>query len=598
MAKTVVDNHVKMKLLLEFEAAFPNEKARTVEEYLKGGGRSVILNVASFLLGFKNQKSQYANHKEALEMFFSEENVAFAQQVFARIKELEKSNRVQIFSVQSALELFETFFQKPEEKETQGKADFEVNMFKALLVLNSQYTEKQKMASQSTQGLDELEFPMKLFCMVYPISDKLNYNMQEQWVTQILKAIFLFEFLEENAKDLLAAFLSFFNCKTWQEYLTRLLPLTLSAVEDKKREAHTDIVIPKDKDFKQNCAFLEKLIVKESELFQEYDFLSLRARPFYKVEEGVYRIIFNLFVVEKIFKGVYFLLKEVNDKLQPPQKIKELKSFFGDEFSEKVLLYEILKVVYSNNCIAFSGKQLADMGINGAPDYYIREGRDIILYESKDFLIPAAVKDSFDYSQYENEFEKKLYFIDVNGTEKPKAVLQLINNVRRLLQTNFDADKKYNYREVCIYPVLITHDHQYEVPGFNSLLNYWFQAELEKLEHEGLFIRRVQPLVVVNIDVLIFHQIPLQIVHLHQMIKEYVDYIKIDSRVRFKTEEEAGNYLTSKQTPFSVFIDNEFAKRGLRQVPLEPLKKAGWKLFAEEKENTQKEADESNKVSA
>jgi hypothetical protein len=53
--------------------------------------------------------------------------------------------------------------------------------------------------------------------------------------------------------------------------------------------------------------------------------------------KSTYRIIYNLFVVEKIFKGLYFLLRDINDELPEEFKIKQFKSFNGDEFSEKIL---------------------------------------------------------------------------------------------------------------------------------------------------------------------------------------------------------------------------------------------------------------------
>ena len=182
-----------------------------------------------------------------------------------------------------------------------------------------------------------------MFCMGYPVSDKSNYNINLIWVTQMIKSIYLFQFLETNqtAQPLLAAFLAYFNCSTWQEYLKSFLPLTLPAIKN-EGEAYTDIVVEQGEKFEQGCTFIEKLIVQENDELDSNDFLSIRAKPFYKVEEGVYRIIFNLFVVEKIFKGVYFLLRDVNKKLPKTDRIKEIRSFYGDEFSEKILCYNVM----------------------------------------------------------------------------------------------------------------------------------------------------------------------------------------------------------------------------------------------------------------
>lgn len=201
-----------------------------------------------------------------------------------------------------------TSFLRTTKEETQTHAEFEKNLFKAYLVLNTEFTKKQKAAFTSTEELeDNLKLSMMMFCMEYPVSDKSNYDIREIWATQTIKSIYLFEFLETTpkTKGLLAAFLAHFNSPTWQEYLKNILPLTVSAIKN-ENEAHTNIFVTPDEKFDEGCAFIEKLIVQENQELDNNDFLTVRSRPFYKINDGVYRIIFNLFVVKKIFKGVYF----------------------------------------------------------------------------------------------------------------------------------------------------------------------------------------------------------------------------------------------------------------------------------------------------
>lgn len=566
--KPLIENPFKMIRLLEFEVAFPNEQPKTVEEYLKGGSKELILNAAAHFLGFKNQKSNYEDPKQALEMFFRTENQGLASEVYKNIITINKP--VHIFNVYSSLKLFEIFFKVNSEEENQNEAEFEVNLFKALLVLNSSFTKNQFTTFHSTIGLPkELKLPMMLFCGSYPISDKINYNINVLWTSQFIKAMYLFQFLESDPRtqQLLLEFLNRFECTNWKEYLKRLLPLTISVIKN-DRETHTDINIKSGEDFLKDCRFLEMLCINLDDEIEESDFLALRSKPFYKIGDGVYRIIFGLFVVEKIFKGIYFQLREINKLLPKQTRISNLKSLFGDVFSEKILSYRIFREIYPNNCIAISGEEFSIRKIDGAPDYYIRKGKDILLVESKDFLIPASVKDSFDFSMYENEFEKKLYFTDHNGIEKPKAVLQLINNIRKLIKSEFIADQNYKYKEITIYPILLTHDHQYDVEGFNFLLNYWFHTELEILATEGFFIHKVKPLVVVNIDFLFHHQVALRNnLNLHEILRMYIEHIHINPVMKFSSDSERDDYLTSKLIPFSVFMDNLFVRRGWKEIP-------------------------------
>ncbi len=574
-------NAVTKILLLEFEVAFPGEERLSIEQYLTGSSREMILNAAALFLGFKNHKSKFDDNKEFLGMFFRKENNGLANQIYERIKEFEKKGvRIGIINTYSSLKLFEYFFSKPEEPETQTQAELEVNLFKAYLTLNSEFTEKQSVAFPSAQESDEeLKIPMMMFCMQYPVSDKSNYDINQIWATQMIKAIYLFQFLEshEKTQPLLAAFLSYFNCPTWQEYLKSLLPLTTPAIKS-EREAHTDIVVEPGEKFEQGCAFIEKLMVQEQDELDPNDFLTIRAKPFYKVKDGVYRIIFNLFVVEKIFKGVYFLLRDVNKTLPAASRIKEIKSFYGDEFSEKILCYKVLESIYPNKCIRFSGKELADMNIDAAPDYYVRKGKNIVLVESKDFLIAAEKKMSFDFNVYEEEFGRVLDFEELpDGKIKPKAVVQLINSIRRILKKEFSADTDYHYKDVFIYPVLLTHDHQYDTPGFNELIDFWFQDALLELAKEGLFIHHVKPLSVVNIDSLIYNQVGLSKgIPLHEMLNLYHENKKVEKQKKknFKSQAEYDQYFDeykqmrmSKLIPFSMFIDKYFHKEGLWKLP-------------------------------
>ncbi|MEJ7827713.1 MAG: hypothetical protein WKF91_05950 [Segetibacter sp.] len=324
MKSSLIGDGVTMGQLLEFEVAFPQEKPRELEEYLVGGSRDIILNVAAAFLGFKNQNSRFKQSKHLLEAIFSAENNAFAKEVYDKIKYIEAQGKeVGIVNPISSLKLFETFFQSEVQEATQTHAEFEVNLFKAYLALNSKFTDAQKVAFSSVEDLDnDLKSPMMIFCMYYPASDKVNYSMEEIWVTQTIKSIYLFQFLEsqDQTRPLLEVFLKHFHCKSWQQYLKSLLPLTMTAFKN-ENEAHIDITVTNDEKFEETCAFLEKLIVQEDDELDEYDFLTLRSQPFYKVDEGVYRIIFNLFVVEKIYKGAYFLLRDANSKLPKGQRI-------------------------------------------------------------------------------------------------------------------------------------------------------------------------------------------------------------------------------------------------------------------------------------
>jgi hypothetical protein len=81
----------------------------------------------------------------------------------------------------------------------------------------------------------------------FPYSELINNDISEVLAGQIIKSIFLFEFLETDARtnDILAEFLKYFECADWQTFLKSTLPLAFAVIKSEK-EAHIDIVIRKD----------------------------------------------------------------------------------------------------------------------------------------------------------------------------------------------------------------------------------------------------------------------------------------------------------------------------------------------------------------
>jgi hypothetical protein len=568
-----IENPFKWRIRLEYGAVFPGEKLNNPSHFLKGISREMLLAVAVYFLGFKNRKSEYEDIKKLFEHFFCSDNKKFAVEMYNRIKKFEKEiqKTALIINPYASLKLFQHVFESPDQKEIQSNIDFEQNVFRAYLTINEEMSDIEDTASNSTRELEaDLRFPMLMFCSTYFYSDVLNTDVYAQWANQTIKAIFLFRFLENNPLTipLLTVFLKHFNCKTWKEYLKRLLPLSTATIQS-DREGHIDFPVTRDENFHESCLFIEKLIVQNTSSDMDYDFINLRARPFYKISDGVYRLIFGLFTIEKIFKGLYFILKEINDKQPPAQKISNLKAIYGEEFSEHVLLYEILKIVFPGKYICYSGKEIKSMGFSAEPDYYIRRYKKTLLFESKDILIPAVVKQSGDFNKYQDEFEKRLYFENKNGKEKPGAVMQLINNIKRILKNEFTFDKDYFYKDIFIYPILVLHDQQYETAGLNKLIDYWFQAELEILEGEGFYTNHIKPLVIINIDTLIYHQdlFNEEKIILTDIIDSYIEYTSTVRKKMFASKEEAEEYFSKKIIPFSIFCDNYISKLGLRKIP-------------------------------
>ena len=565
--------YVKLQQLLEFETVFPKENVLSPLEYLKGGNKDVILKIAAIFNTFDVRIDSENDYRKIFNNIFCDQNDEFKNYLLSKILELERDNqaKVLVFNPYSNIKLFEIMFNQPDEKEIQDAVEFERNFIKAYLAINSYNTKDEKRSEDSIKELpSNLKIAMSLFCILFPKYDKINYNKNELWVTEIYKAVYLFQFLEQNpkTKDLLDFFLQYYGMKTWREYLATIITLTKPAILNDDKSI-INIEIQPSENFNDQCNFIDKLSVDYTDEFEEYDFVTTRSKPFYKVESGKYRIIYKLFLIEKIFTGLYFSLREINKTLDENQKIANWRSFYCKEFSEKCLTYKVVKSIYEGTKIMFSGQELDNLKIDGALDFYVRKGKNILLFESKDFLLTSKVKASSDYKVYVQEFSKSLYAKNTNkGKGKNGAILQFKEQIKKLLQNEFIPDKHYKYREIIIYPIIITHHRDYDTNGLNVLINDWFQKEIEILKLQGYFIYNIKPITIINIDTLIFNRESLkQGVSLHKLIDHYTSFIKKREPKTFRNQEENEDFLISKTVSFANFVDMYLRDNKIKQPP-------------------------------
>ncbi len=568
--------------LIQYSEIFEGEPPE-LSSLLKGISRSMLLKAASYFLGFANEGSQYSDYRNFLQMFFRSENAAVGNHVYNKILQLIKTRSngipfgITFVNPQSILQLFEYCFNNLDENHSQTESQAEVSIFKAIILLNQVNNETQEKGLEQTKELDvDIKLAAISQAMSYPNSEFINYNLPEILVAQLVKAVYLLEFLDgrEDTKPLLNAFVKNFNCTDWKEYLKKLLPIVM-AVNNTKREGIIELIIPRDEEFKTKIEFIDNLILPQEELLEEgYDFRTIRSKPLYSLEQGKYAVIYPLFVVEMVFKGLYFKLKQIHDSLPIEHKIKgtNFRGFYCDNFSEQELLYKTLNNIFGKrNYIIHSGSYMkTTFGMIAEPDFYIRNGNSVFLFESKDILIDGNIKSTFDYYQYESTFSKKLYFdVDDKGKKNKKAVLQLINNIERLLTNQLTNDTKNKPHLLRIYPILVLHDRQYNVAGLNVIINHWFAFELSLLRAKGINTDKVRPIIIIDIDSLIFYEEVFKSgnIRLNDIIDDYFSYITVNKKKVYKTQVEVDYQLTKKLNPFSIFLANHVRRNNLNKKP-------------------------------
>ncbi|GGI56892.1 hypothetical protein [Winogradskyella haliclonae] len=575
------------KLTIPFNAIFPDEEPLEIEGYFEGITRDTLLKIGSFFLGFRANGSDYSHPFDFIRMFFSEENREFARLVRENLIEYVSEERYSVedysFSyVVSSLAFFEKAFDLAEDIETTlTNTEIEISVFKAFLLLNQiKNTDSGVIASESTADCVMERKPAAILLSLQLNNfDFTNYQIDKLISTQLIRSISFFEFLEskDSCTPLLNSFYAYYDVGDYKEYLKRLLPLSISIVK-RNKEGHTDIELDNDEHLESNVTFLDKISVDESDILEDVDFKKLRANPIYKLSENKYRIISPQFVLETIFNGLYWKFKPINDGLPVGDRINNFLDFKTFEFSEKYVLHKLLREIFGRRFFQRNGTEL-DALCDGAPDYYVRNGKRMFLFESKDIMLNANVKQSSDFNQIERELKKKLYIKD-DGT--PKAVVQLIKTIRKALDKTLEYDTGYNPKRVIIFPVLVLHNRMFNVGGFNKLLNFWFQDELQGLRDEGFDTQNVMPLVTVDIDTLIFNKnvfvdrkLKFEDIHT-EYSNEFINF-SVEGRA-YVNEAAANKASKDSYVPFSFYLDNKVDRMNLRTIQNELMEK-GYSLL-------------------
>lgn len=542
--------HKQMVLRLEHSILFPDESKATVENYIKDIGRRVVLLSGSYFASFDKKNTAVRNNHEVLSKWFNEENNAFANWVNGRILALrEKGQETIILNIYTSLKLLEKGFHL-DEKQTISNTEAEKNMFKAYLLLNELDNNKDIGLFDSIKDYpNDLKFPLLILTQTFRYADISFVHHAEVFSEQFVKASLFFKFIEQKYPDVLKYFLEYYECATWQHYLKKLLPLVHSCVTNTENKV-TEISVKRDSQFEENIKFIDKLsFVDEIEELKDYDFVSLRSKPFFRKSEDTYRVIYDLFVFEKVFNSIFFTLRSI-----PKLKDAKLKDIFTFQFSEKILLYQILSRVFEYYIVRYSGQELDERGISGAPDYYVRRKKQVFIFESKDIVLNAEIKESSSFEIYEKEIKKKLYYDDSTGKKKPKAILQLIGSVRKALLNDlkFDTIK----RTTRIYPIIVVHHRQLNVGGLNHLLNIWFRDELKNLAVEGLETKRVCQLSIINIATLIHYSdlFSRKEYPLSKLLEDYHRSTSLKVKIAASSTLHLENILMARIIPFNMFI--------------------------------------------
>lgn len=551
---------MKEYIRLEYRDCF-SDTPREKSEYLQGISRDILLKFCCLLLT-REQETVY-DYLCGPHNYFTEENKEFTSRLWRQLSQRHKGNidSYIVTNIESSLRLYEFVFDNIYTTETTlSSAKIEINVFRAYLLFNTQVNQSDIVASQSTEDILENRAKALLLAQMFQYFDISNFNFMQELYVQIVKAVYLYKFLSNNTKVLYEAYLAHYDCPDWQEFMSAIIAFAFIYWGREDKDTYVNLLVdPQEEAYKWKCDFIEKLVL-DGEI-EDIDFRVLRSHPIYKVAEGKYCIVYGYFLLELIYKGVYFKLAKLNDSLPKKEQIKSFRSFYCDHFSERTLLYNVLQDIYGKKYIQMPGEYIkTKYSIYAEPDYYIRNGNKIFLFESKDILIPSQAKISNDYKVISAELKKRLYYEEKGTKKDKKAVLQLLHNIKKLLNKTAEWDNTYKKKNISIYPIIILHDNIYNCPGINHLVNLWFRQELENMKDE-YDISGIENVTIINIDVFIAYRDFLRKPEgaLDKLISSYHKFLSQNIYKTARCEQELLDKYKQRLISFEYYLSGKYA---------------------------------------
>lgn len=528
-------NILTRRRLLGFKDFFPNDTPREKEFYAAKVGKDTIEKTTPFFLSFLRYKGN-PEIENLLKEWFTFYNFKFSQSPYyyaieleyRRIKNQNPNEAHAIISVESLLNivLWVRSIAIPVELDNKD-ASVTLPLLELILLFNDDVLQSYKRASESVKAYkDDKQFQRLILSASFSQSDLINIDYAQLLYTQVYKAAKLLKFIEthQRYKPLFKTLLSEFGCSSKEEYLKAIGSAVVTPLKT-NQPSWSVLSLEKSVDKEKGKIILENLALNESEIHnvQQDDYLILRNKPFQKIGENEYRVIFELFLIKKVYNGLIFKLSSYD------------RNFLGDirrDFSEGVLVYESLTtILQSTNSILKTGESFKNL--EREPDFYFRNENNILLFESKDFFMSGKSKLSYDFKIIEGELMKEGRF--------KKAVTQLVKNIERCFLHQIPLENSYDVTDLKIYPIIIVHDSLYSAPALNYWVYYWFIEKLEELKSDNALkdfnFSGVAPITIVEIDTLILYQ---------GELNNYLDFINLIAAYHEQTRFDLGGKLPPK----------------------------------------------------
>ena len=313
---------------------------------------------------------------------------------------------------------------------------------------------------------------------------QVEFKLFKDFRTQFFKAIKFFEFCENDAhySNYLLHFCVNYDVPDWKAYLLMLFDFYAKSLK-----TTSSILTAEDP---LVCKLLEQYVIDLGQCVNlDNDFNALqyfRNHFLFKIDDTRFMLLNANFLVDKMYQGLKFdfyrVVKDngnLNKNGNTYNGFVDFTAELGTVFSEPKLLYPLLDNIFASKCSKkYSGDFLKSQGVPAEPDYYLRIGDTLILFENKDVLISDRIR----YSQNAHDIADEIYkkVCKYEGTNN-KGVGQLLNTLDGIFShgTMNQLDSEVvNVKK--IFLLIVTNDRAFSALGVNGLVVREFGNIMQK----------------------------------------------------------------------------------------------------------------------
>lgn len=522
--------------------------------------------------------------------FFGPENLDQLLDVIHRYKdylalEAERQQRPMEYATgcETPLLLLKHIMAMPESDDTGNIAQLERNLYTAFLTANEMTFNRDQGKPPYDQEEDLELYVSSLLITRYAYNDFISEKteLDELVRNQNSRTIKFFNFVSSHPmlEEIYEDFLNKYDLTSWNDYLT-----TYFSIQALARYKTGIINFERLKD--EDGLLSEQIIDKDSidihetiPLKNNIDYEAFRERPFIKIAPHEYAVIDVSFMVKRMLDGLYFMFNDLWQN-KHPDDTQGFNRIYTTEFSEEAVLVDCLKEVSESHCwYSLTDKECKEIvpekKLSSPPDFYVRDGKDIILFECKDVRIPKEIKAEGSTQQLLEEIERDFVgYTNEKGRWKAKGVGQLVRNAKRIQDGTFAWDKEAA-KDSRIILVLVLADSRQVEAGWKNYLN---RKMFDECIRQGADYKRILPHILTDLGTLSIYKNNFK---KHGFLKYFVDYYQkttFDSSKIF--DDDMMTNIMNQTMSFGVYMNGEknFGGEELRKEVMGAITKRPGKM--------------------